>query len=428
LSDIAISIEHLSKYYRLGVINNGMLYKDIQSWMARRLGRPDPHAEIGSDRYSDADDGFWALKDLTLDVKQGDRLAIIGRNGAGKSTLLKILSRITAPTEGIVKIRGKVASLLEVGTGFHSELTGRENVFLNGAIMGMKKYEIARKMDEIVDFSGIENHIDTPVKRYSSGMYVRLAFSVAAHLDSDILIADEVLAVGDASFQKKALGKMQELSTGSGRTILFVSHQMNAVKNLCSSGLVLEKGRIKERSEDIIEVVNSYLYGLVDGSKESNRLIWDNDGSLCDKYFTPISFGLRRMGGAEKTINAWENLVLILEFECAEVSPNLTYEFYIVSMDTNNPVFSFSPFYTIEGYKPKIGKNKVSCKLPTDLLNDKQYSIELRASLFCERWILEPGKTSPTIIFTVGKKRSLNPFVRYSAEEVAPVVEWMDEA
>jgi len=229
MSDIAIKAEHLSKYYKLGVINNGTLFRDIQTWFALRQGKPDPHSKIGEHKYDGNDNGFWALKDLNFEIKQGDRVGIIGKNGAGKSTLLKILSRITAPTEGKVKIRGRVASLLEVGTGFHGELTGRENIYLNGAILGMKKKEVDRKIDEIIDFSGIEQHIDTPVKRYSSGMYVRLAFAVAAHLDSEILIADEVLAVGDAEFQKKALGKMNELSTGQGRTVLFVSHNMAAI-------------------------------------------------------------------------------------------------------------------------------------------------------------------------------------------------------
>jgi len=254
----AIQIEHLSKMYRLGVINNGALYQDIQSWIARKRGKEDPHSKIGENKYSGDKDHFWALKDVSLDIKQGDRLGIIGKNGAGKSTLLKILSRITAPTEGTVKIRGKVASLLEVGTGFHGELTGRENIYLNGAILGMKKRRIDDKLDSIIEFSGIEKHIDTPVKRYSSGMYVRLAFAVAAHLDSDILIADEVLAVGDAEFQDKALGKMQDLSTGEGRTVLFVSHNLGAVRNLCTCGILLEEGKI--RSQDSINlIVDEYL-------------------------------------------------------------------------------------------------------------------------------------------------------------------------
>lgn len=249
MSDTVIKIEHLSKMYKLGVINNGTLFRDMQSWWALKRGKEDPHAKIGAEKYEGSNTEFWALKDLNFEIKQGDRVGIIGKNGAGKSTLLKILSRITTPTEGTVKIRGRVSSLLEVGTGFHGELTGRENIYLNGAILGMKKREIDRKLDEIIDFSGIEKHIDTPVKRYSSGMYVRLAFAVAAHLDSDILIADEVLAVGDAEFQKKAIGKMSDLSTSQGRTVLFVSHNMAAVRKLCNTGVMLEKGRVKYTGE-----------------------------------------------------------------------------------------------------------------------------------------------------------------------------------
>ena len=258
MSDIAVRIEHLSKMYRLGVINNRSLHKDIQTWIALKLGKEDPNSRIGENKYAGDKDRFWALKDISFDVKRGDRIGIIGKNGAGKSTLLKILSRITAPTEGSVKIKGKIASLLEVGTGFHAELTGRENIYLNGAILGMKKRQVTEKMDSIIEFSGIEHHIDTPVKRYSSGMYVRLAFAVAAHLDSDILIADEVLAVGDAEFQKKALGKMQDLSTHEGRTVFFVSHNMGMIKNLCNFGVILDKGELKHNG-DMKNTIEKYI-------------------------------------------------------------------------------------------------------------------------------------------------------------------------
>jgi len=254
----AITVEGISKEYRLGLINNGRLYRDFQSWMARLRKKDDPWTKIGEDSKFGKKDRFWALKDVTFDVKAGDRIAIMGRNGAGKSTMLKILSRITAPTEGTVKVKGRIASLLEVGTGFHPELTGRDNVFLNGAILGMRKSEIARKFDEIVAFSEIEDFIDTPVKRYSSGMYVRLAFAVAAHLEAEILVADEVLAVGDVNFQAKCLGKMQDVSEHQGRTIVFVSHNAGAVERLCNVGLILEKGRTCFESKDIQEVVKEY--------------------------------------------------------------------------------------------------------------------------------------------------------------------------
>lgn len=259
-SGIAIKVSQLSKYYRLGVINSGTLKKDIQSWFYKKTGREDPNSKLfvtADGNEADAD-GFWALKDIDFEVHKGDRVGIIGKNGAGKSTLLKMISQISAPTRGKIYINGKIASLLEVGTGFNPELTGRENVYLNGAILGMKKAEVDRKIDEIIDFSGIGKYIDTPVKRYSSGMYVRLAFAVAAHLDSDILIADEVLAVGDADFQKKALGKMNQLSRGEGRTVLFVSHNMEAVKTLCNKGIVLDKGKLVFNS-DIASAANFYF-------------------------------------------------------------------------------------------------------------------------------------------------------------------------
>jgi lipopolysaccharide transport system ATP-binding protein len=257
MSDPVIRVEHLTKAYRLGVINHGTLRHDLESWWARLCGKDDPHATLGSGHHSDGTGTFLALDDVSFDVHRGETLGIIGRNGAGKSTLLKILSRITDPTSGSLKLKGRVASLLEVGTGFHPELTGRENVFLNGAVLGMTKAEIARRFDEIVAFSGVEKFIDTPVKRYSSGMYVRLAFGVAAHLEPEILIVDEVLAVGDADFQKKCLGKMEEAGKG-GRTVLFVSHNMGAIKNLCSKVLLIENGKlITSGSPD--SVISSYL-------------------------------------------------------------------------------------------------------------------------------------------------------------------------
>lgn len=246
MGNAVIRTENLSKQYRLGSLNHGALYRDLQSWWARFRGFEDPNSEITlseSNRPKQVNERFWALRDLTFEVAQGDKIGIIGKNGAGKSTLLKIISRITAPTSGSVKIKGRVASLLEVGTGFHPELTGRENTYLNGAILGMSKKEIDRKFDEIVEFSGIEKFIETPVKRYSSGMYVRLAFAVAAHLEPEILVVDEVLAVGDAEFQKKCLGKMGEAGK-EGRTVLFVSHNMGAVQALCSKLILLKKGTI----------------------------------------------------------------------------------------------------------------------------------------------------------------------------------------
>lgn len=244
---VAIKVENLSKAYQLGEIGTGTISRDLERWMAKLRGKEDPFLKIGeaNDRaVKGTSDVVWSLKDVNFEIQQGDAVGIIGRNGAGKSTLLKILSRVTSPTSGSIKAKGRVASLLEVGTGFHPDLTGRENIFLNGAILGMRKKEIVRKFDEIVDFAGVERYIDTPVKRYSSGMYIRLAFAVAAYLESEILIVDEVLAVGDAEFQKKCLGKMGEVSKGEGKTVLFVSHNLNSVIQLCMQALVMQTGNI----------------------------------------------------------------------------------------------------------------------------------------------------------------------------------------
>lgn len=261
MSDIAIKVENLSKLYQLGTVGTGTLKNDIRRWWANARGKEDPFSKIGqiNDRTKKATSEFvWALKDIEFEVKKGEVLGIIGRNGAGKSTLLKILSKITSPTTGKIKIDGRIASLLEVGTGFHPELSGRDNIFMNGAILGMRKWEIQKKFDEIVDFSGVEAYIDTPVKRYSSGMYVRLAFAVAAFLEPEILIVDEVLAVGDAEFQKKCLGRMKDVSVNEGRTVLFVSHNMASIKSLCSRGILMNNGTINCEST-ISEVISLYL-------------------------------------------------------------------------------------------------------------------------------------------------------------------------
>ena len=242
MAERLLEIDHVSKQYRLGMIGGGMLYRDINSWIARKMGKEDPNRKIGADTSHDGEI-FMALEDINFTVDRGDALALCGRNGAGKSTMLKLISRITAPSEGEIRIHGRVASLLEVGTGFHPELTGRENVYLNGAILGMSRAEISKKMDEIVEFSEIDRFIDTPVKRYSSGMFVKLGFAVAANLAPDILICDEVLAVGDLAFQQKCLNKMSDVAR-SGRAVLYVSHNMRTVSQLCNRGLFLHQGKL----------------------------------------------------------------------------------------------------------------------------------------------------------------------------------------
>ena len=280
----AIEFNNISKIYRLGLVSTGTLAHDLKRWWTVNIrGKEDPYLRIGetNDRSTKGESDYvWALKDIDFKVEQGDVVGIIGKNGAGKSTLLKILSKVTAPTTGTIRARGRIGSLLEVGTGFHPEMTGRENIYMNGAILGMTKQEITKKLDEIVDFSGCERYIDTPVKRYSSGMMVRLGFAVAAHLDPEILVVDEVLAVGDAEFQKKAIGKMQDVSKGEGRTVLFVSHNMTAVKQLCTSGIVLKDGRL------------SYL-GTSEGAIEKYLGITSKDNN------TPLSERTDRIGNGE---------------------------------------------------------------------------------------------------------------------------------
>lgn len=256
MQDTVIKIENLKKKYRLGMIGSGTLTADLQSWWAKKTGKEDPNRKI--DEKEQTNKEFWALNGINLEVKAGETLGIIGANGAGKSTLLKILSRVTAPTEGEVKIKGRISSMLEVGTGFHGELTGRENIYLNGAILGMSRSEVDKKMEDIIEFSECRKFIDTPVKRYSSGMYVKLAFSVAAHLDSEILVMDEVLAVGDMKFQEKCLGKMGDVADKEGRTVLYVSHNMNTIQQLCSRCVVLDKGRIIYDG-DVEEAIRIYM-------------------------------------------------------------------------------------------------------------------------------------------------------------------------
>lgn len=243
MAETAIKIENLGKQYKLGAIGGQTLNAELQSWWARKRGKEDPNLQIGQD-YANYGEKFWALKDINLEVKRGEALGVIGGNGAGKSTLLKILSRVTAPTEGDIWINGRISSMLEVGTGFHGELTGRENIYMNGAILGMSKKEVDKKMESIIDFSECRQFIDTPVKRYSSGMYVKLAFAVASHLDSEIMIMDEVLAVGDMKFQKKCLGKMGDVAENEGKTVLYVSHNMATIRNLCTRCIVLQKGKL----------------------------------------------------------------------------------------------------------------------------------------------------------------------------------------
>lgn len=290
MSDTVIKAENISKLYQLGEFTTGSINKDFERWWAKIRGKEDPFLRIGeaNDRTIKGKSNLvWSLKDINFEIKKGEAVGIIGRNGAGKSTLLKILTKVTSPTTGKIVGEGRIASLLEVGTGFHPELTGRDNVFLNGAILGMKKWEIKKRFDEIVEFSGVERYIDTPVKRYSSGMYVRLAFAVAAHLESEILIVDEVLAVGDAEFQKKCLGKMNEVSKGQGRTVLFVSHHMAAISEICTSGLYLKDGQLVD-SGNMTDLIATYFN---EGKSKSESTVWTgNEGDTNIRLYKCIVY------------------------------------------------------------------------------------------------------------------------------------------
>ena len=290
---LAIKAEDISKQYRLGQVGTGTLSHDLNRFYHKLRGKEDPYLKIGeaNDRASKGESEYvWSLRDINFEIEQGDAVGIIGRNGAGKSTLLKLLSKVTKPTTGTIKSKGRIASLLEVGTGFHPEMTGRENIYLNGAILGMTRKEITSKFDEIVDFSGVERYIDTPVKRYSSGMYVRLAFAVAAHLESEILIVDEVLAVGDADFQKKCLGKMGDVTKSDGRTILFVSHDLNAVSQLCNVGILLNKGLV-EYSGNIRETVSTYL------NSDNDSVIYNNESDTSNNKMFIKSISVEKNSG-----------------------------------------------------------------------------------------------------------------------------------
>jgi len=326
---VVIKTEDLSKLYRLGIVSTKSLVHDINRMWARITDKEDPYGKIdlhGQTGRKSNEKFLWALKDINFEINQGDITGIIGKNGAGKSTLLKILSRVTSPTSGSVKVKGRIASLLEVGTGFHQELTGRENIFLNGSILGMTKAEIKKKFDEILDFSGVEKFIDTPVKRYSSGMYVRLAFAVAAHLDPEILIVDEVLAVGDSEFQKKCIGKMHDVSSKEGRTVLFVSHNMGAIRNLCKSSILLEKGMIKNfgMTEDII---SEYL-NQDSNEKRSTAEFNTKDSSAYFKKIS-ISSGKSEMPSAE--IDVTSSFKILFEYCTKKNIPGLKLGFSVYS-------------------------------------------------------------------------------------------------
>jgi ABC-type polysaccharide/polyol phosphate transport system ATPase subunit len=371
--NIVIKAENISKQYRLGQVGTGTISHDLNRFWHKIRGKEDPYLKIGetNDRSTKGDSDYvWSLRDINFEIEQGDAVGIIGRNGAGKSTLLKLLSRVTKPTTGNIYTKGRIASLLEVGTGFHPEMTGRENIFLNGAILGMTRKEITRKFDEIVDFSGVERYIDTPVKRYSSGMYVRLAFAVAAHLESEILIVDEVLAVGDAEFQKKCLGKMGDVSKGEGRTVLFVSHNMAAVKELCNQGILLNQGKIEyigTATESVIEYQkgrnsnDSYFY---EGSIEN---------AIGNENIRIKEFSVKPLSGDYISIESGAKVKLIFYNNRPNINLDATFEL----RSTDEVVVFHTGSLIYRNLDSKIGLHEVTFDLPPHLLNAGNYYFKI---------------------------------------------------
>ena len=371
----AIIFEGVGKQYRLGRVGTGTLQHDLNRWFQTTiLGKEDPYLKIGdvNDRATKGNSDYvWALKDINFSVEQGDVVGIIGKNGAGKSTLLKLLSHITAPSTGTIRYRGRIASLLEVGTGFHPELTARENIYMNGSIMGMTKHEIDRKLDEIVDFAGVARYLDTPVKRFSSGMTVRLGFAVAAFLEPEILVVDEVLAVGDAEFQKKALGKIKEVSKGGGRTVLFVSHNMAAVRSICSQGILLQNGMLHDYGE-VETIVTKYLRG---DSEKLNHKYWEGSFPISGGGFELVEIGIkRRKADFKDVLRMDEEMKLIIRYRLT-----CDYDRFWITLhyknDKGDAIFSSSA-----GASSHIsGEYLQECTIPANFLNWGSYSINLMA-------------------------------------------------
>ena len=414
MSNSAIRADNLGKLFRIG-----------QNQPVQNLGEKIGQLFSRGERAPKEPDTFWALRDVSFEVNHGDVIGVIGRNGAGKSTLLKILSRITGLTEGRVEINGNVGSLLEVGTGFHPQLTGRENVFLNGAILGMSKGEVQRKFDEIVAFSEVEKFLDTPVKRYSSGMYTRLAFAVAAHLEPEILIVDEVLAVGDAEFQKKCLGKMQDVGR-EGRTVFFVSHNMGAIDRLCNCALMLEAGRVRTYSRDVSEVTREYLFG---DAESEGLAVWRNDGNQFDNpYFVPSAFYLCDENG-QPTSKIRRNdapIRLRIEGQVEQLDPGL-----IVGYDVFNQggdrIYRTGHRDGAPDQWPElqIGYNVLQTAIPAHLLNQGEYRIELLVAMHGRKGLVKPTDNAPAIFLTILGGLSQSPlWLKKRVGLLAPIMDW----
>lgn len=372
MEELAIKIEHVSKEYRLGTIGGGTLQGDLQSWWAKVRGKEDPNSKIGARTDIKTGERFLALDDVSFEVRKGEAVGIIGHNGAGKSTLLKLLSRVTAPTTGKISYNGRIASMLEVGTGFHPELTGRENVYMNGAILGMTKAEIDAKFDQIVEFAEMEKFIDTPVKRYSSGMYVKLAFSVAAHLDSEIMIMDEVLAVGDMKFQQKCLGRMGDAANGEGRTVLYVSHNMNTIRQLCKRCIVLDHGKVvfDGDTEAAIELYMNRTK-CPDIVNECSQL--PRNTSIIDQKVLvhTVSF----INVEKPVFTRKKNIQVSVVFEAKNDIPNMAFRMTVEAADKT----AVGLATTRPSYRATVGMNTVRLSLSHDWLAPGKYIVKLTA-------------------------------------------------
>jgi lipopolysaccharide transport system ATP-binding protein len=370
----AVSIDSLSKLYRLGEVGTGTLAHDLNRLWCRLTRKDDPSKKIGhiNDREKSGADFVWALKDVSLDIAQGEVLGIVGRNGAGKSTLLKLLSRVTSPTQGTIRARGRIASLLEVGTGFHPELTGRENIYLNGAILGMSRTEVRTNLNDIVDFSGCAKYIDTPVKRYSSGMYVRLAFAVAAHLQAEILIVDEVLAVGDVDFQDKCLGKLREISHTSGRTVLFVSHNMGAVRRLCPSSILMENGQLMKVGQTA-DVIEQYLSS---GATCDRITHWSGDDAPKNSGVTLREIAiLDEKRRTDTALTSADRIYCRVSYTLSEAIHNLRVALNMLASD-GTEIFSSSDFLYADGMRSP-GNYVTECCIPANLLTSGRHIVSV---------------------------------------------------
>jgi lipopolysaccharide transport system ATP-binding protein len=421
MKNLVIQAENISKQYRLGQIGTGTISHDLNRFWSKFRGKEDPYLKIGesNDRSVKGESDYvWSLRDINFEIEKGDAVGIIGRNGAGKSTLLKLLSKVTQPTTGSFKVNGRIASLLEVGTGFNPEMTGRENIYLNGAILGMRRHEINKKLDEIIDFSGVERYIDTPVKRYSSGMYVRLAFAVAAHLESEILIVDEVLAVGDAEFQKKCLGKMGDVSQGEGRTVLFVSHNMAAVKTLCSRGILLNKGVIEYEGE-IDNCVSLYLGR---GNQRALNTKCFNEVNLAG-VFNLEEISIRALGKM--------NTDLLIESDTLELTTkinllsnesgryHITYQLY---NELGEGLFAFNSLDKVAFHE---GLNNISCIFPSEFFQSGNYYLTFLMVVDRKR-----GVFIEKDIFTfsiIDRERNLGDYMGRALGYIRPNFVWKNE-